>query len=265
MSIRTHPSGMSVELLNSMGNDLSIVNAARVSYGKESEYEKYRYDPVCQKFEKQTHFQHNHAFRYSSQPLPNLDWHLCLSLADAGLLNYLMKNKHGTPFEMVQFQFRVHCPIGVAREWFRHRIGSFNEQSTRYVVFEKDYYTPQPSEWRAQVGKAGHYTYEILTDGSEHAISVEYELAMEKSFGSYARLLELGLAKEVARNVLPLGTITTFIWSVNLRSLLNFLALRTDSHALKEIQICANMVQELASAVVPESFNAWRRHGKLVP
>lgn len=228
-----HPSGMSVERIDYMGSDLSVVNGARVSYDKESWWED---------VEK-----------------------LLLKKGDAGLINYLMKNRHGTPFEMVQFSFRVHVPIGVAREWMRHRIGSFNEVSTRYVQMEREYYTPLAKDWRRQVGKAGHYTYEPITDGTEHHISVLYELAMEHAFNKYDELLAMGLAKELARNVLPLGTFTSFIWSVNLRSLFNFMSLRTAPDALYEIQVPANYVVDLAHLVVPRTMEIWESQDRPTP
>jgi thymidylate synthase (FAD) len=114
---------MTVTLIRSGGDDLAIVNAARVSYAKQS---------------------------------------MELSEADKGLINYLAKNHHGTPFEMVEFWFHVHTPIGVAREWQRHRIGSFNEVSTRYVTMPNEAYLPLFEDMRTQVGKPGHYKFEPI-------------------------------------------------------------------------------------------------------
>src|SRR5688500_15428816 len=126
-----HPSGMSVELLDSSGNDLAIVNAARVSYGKASEYEYWRYDPRCERFEQKKRLPaHHHALSSCYCANPHLNWQPCLSVADSGVLNYLMRERHGTPFEMVWFKFRVRAPIGVIWEWVRHRISSFNIMST---------------------------------------------------------------------------------------------------------------------------------------
>lgn len=209
---------MKVELINSMGGDLSIVNAARVSYGKESEE---------------------------------------LNSKDRALIHRLLHDKHGTPFEMVQFQFRIMVPIGVAREWFRHRIGSFNEISTRYVKMEPEFYIPKGSAIRTQSGKSMDYTFKELTGWQRflipHILNISYSL----SYQFYLFLLSIGSAKELARNVLPLGLYTEFIWSVNLRSLFNFLELRTDKHALFEIQQCAWSVYEEAFDVAPTAFAAW--------
>lgn len=189
---------MKVELLRHMGDDLTIVNAARVSYAKES-----------------TWATDDDGLRITN----------ALKVSDQGLLNYLMRNRHGTPFEMVQFQFRVHVPIGVAREWMRHRIGSFNEVSTRYVEMARDWYVPPPEAVREQTGKPGHYIMNTITDP---AVVDEIQQRMYTTYkyahNAYEDLLAMGVAKELARNVLPLGLMTQFYWSVNLRSLFNFLS-----------------------------------------
>jgi thymidylate synthase (FAD) len=229
---------MKVELLDSMGDDLSIVNAARVSYAKESDWVRVKEDPE--------------AFR--------------LKDADAGLIAYLMRNRHGTPFEMVQFKFRVTCPIGVGREWMRHRIGSFNEVSTRYVEMEPEFYIPPPEAVRRQVGKPGHYTFETVRDLEDVQDIVDtMDSAYEGAYCYYQQLLEMGVAKELARNVLPLGLMTQFIWSVNLRSLLNFLSLRTHLTALLEIRELAEEVEILAKGVVPAAMTAWGVNGRVAP
>lgn len=250
----THPSGMSVELLDWMGGDIDIVNAARVSYGKESQYEWGRIDPVTNEFRTYDPSEMGHGKVIGTQQR--------LDKRDAGLLNYLLRERHGTPFEMVQLKYRVKAPIGVAREWFRHRIGSFNETSTRYVTFEKDYYVPEDGDWREQVGKVGHYEFSHLDDDDVRALYVQ---SLETAFETYNTLVERGLAREVARNVLPLATFTQFIWSVNLRSLFNFLSLRTAPNALREIQVCARMVESLTETVVPEALQVWKLHGRQAP
>ena len=258
-----HPSGMTVELLESMSTDLDIVNAARVSYGKQSDWEYWRYNPFAREFQNRASLRfHEHTFSSSDS---HYNWQRCLSVRDAGILNYMMREEHGTPFEMVQFKFRVHAPIGVVWEWVRHRISSFNVMSTRYVEMPKEFYIPLEAQVRRQVGKAGAYTFQPMTAQEAQEILDIYITSMFKSYESYEKLLEKGLAKEVARNVLPMGLFTEFIWSVNLRSLFNFLHLRTAPAALHEIQIPARMVEELASQVVPEAFNAWRRNGKKAP
>lgn len=258
-----HPSGMRVELIDWMGDDLAIVDAARVSYGKSSKYEEWRIDPENFQFEKKIS-DYDHVFWSGSEESFH-NWHQCLSAKDAGLVNFLMRERHGTPFEMVQLKFRVKAPIGVIWEWVRHRIASYNIMSTRYVEWDVDYYVPEAAEWRKAVGKQGNYNYETITDGSQLTIAQDYIEAMESAFSYYGVLLEKGLAKEVARNVLPMGAMTEMIWSVNLRSMFNFLSLRTDSRALQEIQIAARMVQDLTSLVVPETMQLWKRHNKVTP
>jgi thymidylate synthase (FAD) len=213
---------VAVELIDHMGSDLSIVNAARVSFHKRS-------DEVGER--------------------------------ERGLIGFLMRNRHGTPFEMVQFQFRVRVPIGVAREWQRHRIGSFNEESTRYVEMRPDFYVPPPEAVRVQVGKPGAYTFEPHEDPDGACILMVD--AYNAAYAAYETLLERGVAKELARNVLPLGLLTEFIWSVNLRSLLNFLSLRTAPNALLEIRQEAEQVERLVEPIVPAALASWRECGKV--
>lgn len=256
-----HPSGMSVELLDWMGNDIDVVNAARVSFGKESYYDSWVHSPLhpgiitVKDWQNCKEHIHPPIFPWMIIPL--------LNVKDEGLINYLMRERHGTPFEMVQFKFRVRAPICVVWEWVRHRIASYNVMSTRYVDWDKDYYTPEAAEWRKQVGKAGHYEFVPLGDHSE--MELTYVKAMEQAFEYYGLLLEQGLAREVARNVLPMGAMTEFIWSVNLRSMFNFLSLREAENALQEIQLCATMVRELATLVVPVAMQKWEEHGRRNP
>lgn len=208
---------MKVELLDSMGNDLAVINAARVSLGNESRE---------------------------------------MGSRERGLMNYLMREHHGTPFEMVDFKFRVHVPIGVSREWMRHR-DSYNEISTRYVEMEPTFYFPENENVRTQVGKPGHYTFETMNHGDASDALGMMNLAYQTAWKQYTAMLKLGVAKEVARNVLPLGIYTQFIWKVNLRSLLNFLKLRLGPTALLEIRQCAQMVFDLIEPIAPATITAW--------
>lgn len=260
-----HPSGMRVELLDTMGDDLAIVNAARVSYGKESQWDEWYFNTELGIYTQEPYFTRHSTFNgldYYEVPTPAT---YRLAKNDLGVLGYMMRERHGSPFEMVDFKFRVKAPIKVIWEWVRHRISSFNIMSTRYVEWDKDYYIPQAEEWRRQIGKPGRYTTEQITDGSQYHISVQYEKAMESVFNYYGILIDLGLHKEVAANVLPMGAMTEMIWKVNLRSLLNFLSLRNDEHALKEIQICATMVKTLAESIVPETFRLWNEYERKTP
>ena len=211
----------SVSIQDYMGDDCTIVNAARVSFNK-------HVDTVGE--------------------------------ADRGLIRFLIENRHGTPFEHVTFTFHVHCPIFVAREWQRHRIGSFSEVSGRYSELEPVFWLPE--QLRRQVGKAGAYTFEDITDGFVHAEGRDgISFAYENAWASYQYLIEMGVAKEVARAVLPVGTFTQFYWSVNLRSLFNFLSLRNAPQAQAEIRELAQDVETLVSHRLPETMAAWRTAG----
>lgn len=213
-----------VVLLDFMGSDLAIVNAARVSFKKTK---------------------------------------LTLEEEDIGLINYLMKHRHGTPFEMVQFKFRVECPIFVAREWQRHRIGSFNEVSTRYVEMEPIFYYPHTV--RTQVGKVGHYKFEEANEFSTDMTLAHFRDVANNTFRIYENLLLNDVAKEVARDILPLNLETQFIWSVNLRSLLNFIMLRSDERALEEIRILSKDIEEILMYKVPHSYKAFVDNGRIAP
>jgi thymidylate synthase (FAD) len=209
-----------VELLDTMGDDLAIVNAARVSYANESS---------------------------------------SMGSRERGLIGYLMRNKHGSPFEMVEFKFRVSCPIAVAREWMRHRIASYNEVSTRYVELPEEFYIPSSGDMRTRVGSPGHYTYEPMNAGDADAAKGDFQYAYSVAWDIYQKMVKRGDALEQARNVLPLGVYTQFIFKVNLRSLMNFLSLRLHSTALLEIRQCSQLVYKLAEPIAPHAFNAWER------
>lgn len=213
-----------------MGDDLAIVNAARTSLDRQSVWVG---DDVRR-----------------------------LAPADEGLINSLARNRHGTPFEMVQFKFHVHVPIGVAREWQRHRIGSFNEVSTRYVQMEPNFYVPPREAVRRQVGRAMAYSFEMMAEDEIDFVQHHMHVAYANAYSVYERLIALGVAKELARNVLPLGLFTQFVWSVNLRSLFNFLSLRTAPTALHEIRVEALAVEEFVKACVPYAHAAWYTGGR---
>lgn len=251
---------MSVELIEMMGDDLSIVNAARVSYNKQSKWAIWRRCSYCSRDLTQAEIEADRCQDHASATILRKSGRL--KVADAGLISYLARNRHGTPFEMVQFKFRVRCPIGVAREWQRHRIGSFNEVSTRYVEMEPEFYVPPLDAMRRQTGKAGHYTMESMTADEAKAPLARFRLIYELLYSTYCNLLKDGVAKELARNVLPLGLMTEFIWSVNLRSLTNFLSLRTADNALLEIRTEAKQVESHVAQVVPVAYQAWVDGGR---
>lgn len=209
-----------------MADDLSVVNAARVSFGtRKTEMDE----------------------------------------SDKGLIGFLMRERHGTPFEHNSFRFHVKCPIFVAREWFRHRIGSFNEISGRYTVLENDAYVPVGDYVREQVGKPGAYTFTPLDEDLASDVSKTIEDQVNQSFRTYNYLIERGVAKEIARVVLPVATFTEFYWTVNARALMNFLSLRTDETAQREIRDYAFVVEDCFKDRMPITFDFWVKNDKVAP
>lgn len=195
-----------VKLIDNMGNDISVVRAARISHGKE---------PIDEQRDKK-------------------------------LLEHLMKSGHESPFEHIVFTFHVKCPIFVARQWMRHRIASYNELSGRYTELHDEFYLPD-FEKRIDKGQ------------SEKARQI-FEQAYEVSYQCYKQLLEVGFQREIARLVLPLATYTQFIWTVNGRSLMNFLSLRADSHAQWEMQQFAIAVARIFKQLCPWTYEAFLKH-----
>lgn len=204
--------------------DLSVVNSARVSFAK-------RVDEVSE--------------------------------GDAKLIAFLMKNRHGTPFEHNLFRFHVKAPIFVAREWVKHRISSWNEWSARYSKLEPVFYIPD--NIRSQVGKPGHYTFEPVDETSKlFARNLIYSNGIE-SWRRYEAMLEGGIAKEVARMVLPLNIYTQWFWTCNARSLMNFLSLRNSPEAMFEIREYAKAVEDLFAQEMPLTHEAFLSNGRVSP
>ncbi|ARZ66883.1 FAD-dependent thymidylate synthase [Streptomyces albireticuli] len=145
---------------------------------------------------------------------------------DRGLLNMLVRDRHGSPFESVTLQFKVEAPVFVAREWFRHRVSSFNETSGRYKVMEPVFYKPKTGRPLRQIGKPGAYTFEAGDYEQNAVVAGEHYRMAKEAWNSYQRMLDKGIAREVARNILPFSLYTSFYWAVNLRSAMNFLSLR---------------------------------------
>jgi thymidylate synthase (FAD) len=224
--IQVHNHGH-VHLEDSMGSDLHIVNNARVSFDQES-------DEFTDK--------------------------------ERGLLNFLMRERHGSPWESVLFRFDVKAPLFVIREWQRHRVSSFNEQSARYSEIPDHYYVPAAEYVREQVGKPGAYSFDTIEDESVREETLDLlESTQRDAFAAYHRMLELGVAKELARTVLPVGMFSRMKWTVNLRALFNFLSLRNHEHAQREIRDYAQAVEELAKTVVPVAFEVFETNGRVTP
>jgi len=226
-------SDMTVELIDSSASDLSVVRAARVSTKTESKS----------------------------------------AWGDEKLIEFLMKNRHGTPFEHNSFTMYVEAPIFVFREWQRHRIGiSYNEQSGRYTEFKPVFYIPDEDRALIQQGKPGHYEFVAGTDDQIMGTVVGLSWTSGSAFGAYAALLEMGIAKEVARMCLPVNTYSSMYVTWNARSIMNFLSLRTKredskfpSFPQREIEMCADQVEEIWSQGMPLTAAAFDKHGRVAP
>lgn len=233
-----HPPHGFVRLVEFAGSDLSVVNAARVSYDKESTLERNVFDRDI----------------------------LQLNQADVGLLGYLMKNRHGTPFEHNYFQFHVRAPIFVFREWHRHRIGiSINEESGRYVELQPDFYLPDDDHCRKQVGKPGHYTYEPVPPVHAKAIRDMLDTSYQRSYSIYKQLMDEGVAKEVARAALPVSTYSQMLWTCNARSLMAFLSLRNAPTAQREIKDYAQAMEDIFLTQMPVTAKAFIEFDRVAP
>lgn len=184
---------------------------------------------------------------------------------DLKLINSLMKKRHGTPFEMVVFTFNVKCPIFVAREWMRHRIGSFNEMSARYTELKEEFYVPKLENIRQQVDKQMKYKYEPVDDNVAYNAQSLIVNANECAWSSYKNMLDMGVAKEVARMALPVNIYTKFSWCVNLRSLFNFITQRSHETAMWEIRQYSQTIEDMLPLIVPIAYKAFTDNGRVAP
>jgi thymidylate synthase (FAD) len=215
-----------VRLDDAMADDLSVVNSARVSFGR----------------------------RVTE-----------MTDADVGLIKFLMRDRHGTPFEHNSFRFHIRSPIFVAREWMRHRVGSFNEFSMRYARATDDFYVPEPDDVRTQVGKPGAYSFDPVDPDVAEATREELQTVYETAYAAYERLVELGVARELARSVLPVGAYTEFYWTVNARALMNFVSLRAAETAQREIRRYAEAVEQFFAERMPITHEAFIASGRVAP
>ena len=215
-----------VRLDEAMADDLSVVNAARVSFARRKEE---------------------------------------MDDADRGLIRFLLRERHGTPFEHNAFRFHVRAPIFVAREWFRHRVGSFNEFSMRYAKATDDFYVPAAEDVRSQVGKPGAYSFEPVDPELADAARDELRAVYETAYAAYERLVEQGVARELARSVIPVGAYTEFFWTVNARSLMNFVALRASETAQREIRRYAEACERFLAEEMPVTYAAFVDAGRVAP
>ena len=215
-----------VRLDGALADDLSVVNAARVSFAR-------------RKAE--------------------------LDTSDEGLVGFLIRERHGSPFEHNAFRFHIRCPIFVAREWFRHHIGSFNEFSMRYAEAKDEFYVPAAEDVRTQVGKPGAYVFEPVPAELAAATRAALEESYWRAFVTYQELVESGIAREVARAVLPVGIYTEFYWTVNAGALMNFISLRNAETAQREIRRFAEAAEELFAELMPVTHGAFLRNERIAP
>ncbi len=213
------------------------------------------------------------AMMVSTQGAKSLDL-LGIDPAEAaGKIDFLVRNRHGSPFEHGAMTFFVEAPIAVFREWHRHRIGfSYNEISGRYVKLAPKFYVPPPERPMVQVGKPGHYTY-VAGTPEQHAAAVEeIQDSCVSSWESYEALLDMGIAKEVARGVLPVYIYTSMYVTLNPRSAMAFLSLRTKfeestfpSFPMWEIEQCGHKLDAEFANLFPITRDAFRKYGSVSP
>ena len=188
-----------------------------------------------------------------------------LTERDEGLIRFLMRDRHGSPFEHGYFRFLVKAPIFVVREHHRHRAGhSYNEWSGRYSKLEAEFYVPD--NIRTQVGKARRLPLRAGRPGGARARArARSARAAEQAFAAYERMLEQGVAKEVARTVLPLALYTKYFWSCNPRSLMHFCGLRNSEQAQFEIREYARAAETFLERLMPVTHAAFVANGRVAP
>lgn len=211
-----------VRLVDSMGDDSSVVQAARVSTGKGTK-------------------------------TPD---------EDAKLIRYLMRNRHTTPFEMVMFKFHVSLPIVVARQWVRHRMASYNEFSGRYSVIPETFYYPPSTHVQGQAKKNKQGSGGAVSLESVSWYLHTLQRWTKDGYAHYQEALERGISKERARFFVSNTVYTEWYWKVDLKNLLDFLRLRSDKHAQWEIQQYANAILGLIQPVVPVTVAAWEEYDR---
>lgn len=210
-----------IRLVDYLGDDSRIVQSARVSYGEGTK--SYR--------------------------------------EDKGLIDYLLRNDHTSPFEQVSFTFHIKMPIVVARQWIRHRTAKVNEISGRYSVMASEFYVPAAEDIALQSednkqGRQNEPVSKELAKEIQDIISAEQERVYE----TYTKLLDMGLAREIARINLPLSLYTEWYWTMDLHNLFHFLRLRMDAHAQKEIRVYADAIFEIVKKITPMAAEAFEKH-----
>ena len=207
-----------VRLVDSMGGDDAIVQSARVSYGKGT-------SKISQ---------------------------------DRGLIRYLMRHRHTTPFEMVEFKFHCKMPIFVARQWVRHRTANINEYSLRYSEARDEFYFPDPNniEFQSSVNKQGRMGE--VDEQLKKKVQAYFKEISDRSFEIYCELNEAGVARELARAILPVNLYTEWYWKNDLHNLLHFIGLRSDGHAQYEIRVFSDAMASFVKKVAPFAWEAYQ-------
>ena len=229
---------MTVELVKSSASDADVIWAARVSTAGETTLET-----VGESSER-----------------------------DAGLINYLARERHGSPFEHTSMTFFVSAPIFVFREFMRHRIASYNEESGRYRELRPVFYIPNKDRKLVQVGKTGAYTF---VDGTPEQLEITVSAIKETctvAYENYQKILESGVAREVARAVLPVTLYSSMYVTMNARALMNFLSLRTSSegshfpsYPQREIEMVAEKMEKHFAELMPMTYAAFQKSGRIAP
>ena len=231
-------SDMTVELVKASASDADVIWAARVSTAGEQSLEEIGEDPA----------------------------------RSAGLINYLARERHGSPFEHTSMTFFISAPIFVFREFMRHRIASYNEESGRYRELSPVFYVPDADRKLIQIGKPGGYTF---IDGTKEQLEIT-QAAMKESYilayQQYQVMLDAGIAREVARTVLPVGLYSSMYVTMNARALMNFLSLRTaregshfPSYPQREIEMVAEKMEVEFARLMPLTHAAFEKSGRVTP
>lgn len=234
----TFRSDMTVELVKHAASDADVIWAARVSTKGEQSLADVDADPE----------------------------------RSAGLINYLMRDRHGTPFEHSSMTFYVSAPIFVFREFMRHRTFSYNEESGRYRQLEPVFYVPGAERKLVQTGKPGAYDFTPGTRAQHALVTETVQSACRQSYVAYLEMLEAGVAREVARTVLPVGLYSSMYATCNARALMNFLSLRVKDPAAtfpsfpqREIEMVAEQMEQIWAGLMPLTHAAFERNGRVCP
>ncbi|MGQ0630231.1 MAG: FAD-dependent thymidylate synthase [Sporichthyaceae bacterium] len=231
-------SDMTVELVKALASDADVLFAARVSTKGEQSRQDVDADPS----------------------------------KSVGLIRYLMRDRHGSPFEHNSMTFYIEAPIFVFREFMRHRVASYNEESGRYRELRPVFYVPGPERMLRQEGKPGAYTFVDGTPEQHHIVTRATQDACRAAYGAYQEMLAAGVAREVARIVLPVTTYSSMYVTMNARALMNFLSLRTKredstfpSFPQREIEMVAEVMEARWAELMPLTHQAFDSNGRVCP